>query len=123
MVDNTILVVEDDPIQRRQIARALVSSGYAVAMAATGEEAIDVLAEENVAIVLTDRRMPGMDGIQLLERIRAEHPRVLVALITAYPGENEDFFPYALLSKPFGQQELIDLVQRLSDQTQHSVRT
>jgi CheY-like chemotaxis protein len=112
--DQTILVVEDDPIQRRQIARALVSSGYPVAMAATGEEAMGILAEDDIDIVLTDRRMPGMDGVELLERIRQKYPGVLVALITAYPGENDSLIPDALLSKPFGHQELIDLVQKLS---------
>lgn len=115
MSDQVILVVEDDPIQRRQIARALVSSGYPVAMAATGEQAMGILAEDDIAIVLTDRRMPGMDGVELLERIRQKYPKVLVALITAYPGENDNLLPDALLNKPFGHRELIDLVQKLSE--------
>ncbi len=122
MANQLILVVEDDAIQRRQIARALVSSGYPVAMAATGEEAITVLSEEDVAIVLTDRRMPGMDGVELLERIKSHYPGVRVALITAYPGENGDSLSDALLNKPFGHRELIELVQKLSDKMEPSIQ-
>ena len=121
MIEQTILIVEDDPIQRRQIARALISSGYPVELAANGEEAVEILSDEPVAIVLTDRRMPGMDGVELLELIRAKYPKMLVALITAYPGETENFSPDALLSKPFGHQELLELVQRLSQKMEPSI--
>ncbi|RJP26342.1 MAG: response regulator [Candidatus Abyssobacteria bacterium SURF_5] len=121
VADQVILVVEDDSVQRRQIARALISSGYLVSLAASGEEAIEILAETAVGIVLTDRRMPGMDGIELLERIKEEYPKVLVGMITAYPGEGSDFFPDALLSKPFGHRELLDLVKSLEQKTQPSL--
>jgi CheY-like chemotaxis protein len=117
----TILVVEDDPIQRRQIARALASSGYPVAMAADGEEAIDILAEEEVAIVLTDRRMPRMDGMELLGQIREKYPRIPVGLITAYPGENGKPSPDEVLSKPFGHRELVELVQKLTERMEPAI--
>lgn len=123
MSEHTILVVEDDQIQRKQIARALMSSGYPVAVAATGEEAIEILADEDIAIVLTDRRMPGMDGLKLLEQVREKYPKMPVALITAYPGEDEDTDIDAFLSKPFGHQELIDLVQRLLERMEPLVHS
>lgn len=122
MNGDTILIVEDDPIQNRQIARALVSSGYSVATAATGLEAMRILAEESVCIVLTDRQMPGMDGLELAEQIKANYPEILVALITACPDEDGNGYVDAHLSKPFGQEDLMELVQVLSGRMRFSVQ-
>jgi CheY-like chemotaxis protein len=111
--DISILIVEDDEIVRRQMVRVLRNDGYSVLQAARGEEAIALLNTEDVDQVLTDWKMPGMDGVGVLNYVRTHHPDVPVAIVTAYPEGLEQFGPDAILVKPFNAEELRQLVHQL----------
>ncbi len=79
-----ILVVDDDAAFRELVLDILASEGYRLLEAGSADEALDLLAGESVDLVLTDQRMPGMDGIELTRRIRAgSHPPEVV-LMTAH---------------------------------------
>jgi DNA-binding NtrC family response regulator len=79
-----ILIVEDDEIFLRPLQRALELAGYDVLVASSGEDAIDVLKRDDVDLVLTDKRLPGMDGVELVRRVKGDHPDVAVVVMTAY---------------------------------------
>jgi DNA-binding NtrC family response regulator len=79
-----ILIVEDDEIFLRPLQRTLEVAGYDVLVTPSGEEALDALKGDDVDLVLTDRRLPGMDGVDLVRRIRGEHPDLAVVVMTAY---------------------------------------
>ncbi len=83
-VEARILVVEDDPAQREQLAGFLADLGAEVIEAGDGREALDRLAEGPPDIVLTDLRMPRLDGRGLLREVVAREPDVRVIVITAY---------------------------------------
>lgn len=83
-----ILIVDDEPATRKVMARAL-GAKYECLTAADAEQALKVFGENpDIALVLTDYRMPGMNGVELLAAIKAEHPQVHGILITAF-GEIE----------------------------------
>jgi DNA-binding NtrC family response regulator len=84
VIKKRILVVDDEDSLRRVMQVQLQQSGYEVATAASGGEAFERLAAAPVDLVLTDLNMPGMSGLEVLKRIRAEYPEVTVILITAY---------------------------------------
>jgi DNA-binding NtrC family response regulator len=79
-----ILIVEDDEIFLRPLQRSLELAGYDVLTRASGEEAIDCLKNEDVDLALTDKRLPGMDGVELVRRLKAEHPELAIVVMTAY---------------------------------------
>ncbi len=112
-----LLVVEDDDVQRRQMSRLLSAEGYEVLQAPSGDEAIQMLGEREFDLVLTDRRMPGVDGVSLLNHIRAIYPSLPVAIVTAYPEGMENLKPNAVLVKPFGSEQLVQLVRRLTEES------
>lgn len=112
-----VLVVDDDAAVRYTLRSVLEEAGLAVEEAADGEEALGALSERDFHLVLTDLRMPGIDGLALLARIRqaAQPPRVIV--ITAHGSERaavaamkegaHDYF-----RKPFDPDELVAVVER-----------
>jgi two-component system, NtrC family, response regulator GlrR len=79
-----ILLVEDDQIFLRPLQRTLEVEGYDVMVVTSGEEAIDLLKKDDADLVLTDKRLPGMDGVDLVRRLKAEHPDQAVVVMTAY---------------------------------------
>ena len=79
-----ILVVEDDPNLREAVCDTLELAGQAVISAGGGEEALTLLSEQAVALVVSDVRMMPMDGIVLLKEIRARFPHLPVVLMTAF---------------------------------------
>lgn len=79
-----VLVVDDDPVVGRSIDRVLSEKGYAVSTAADGQEALNKLAEEHFDVVYTDIKMPGMDGIEVAERVKQRRPWIPVVIITGY---------------------------------------
>jgi DNA-binding NtrC family response regulator len=79
----TILIVDDDKNTRDGLERALKGT-YAVLLAESGERALEILNEKQVSVLLTDVRMPGMDGLTLMQRALAHNPNLICVLLTAY---------------------------------------
>ena len=79
-----VLIVEDDDVFLRPLRRALELDGFDVLTAGSGEEALDLLKREDVDLALTDQRLPGMDGVAVVRRLKTEHPEVGVVVMTAY---------------------------------------
>ena len=84
----SILVVDDSPIDRRLASGLLTRAGFATRVAANGDEALASLAEHRAELVVTDLQMPKMDGLVLVEAIRARYPDVPVILMTAHGSED-----------------------------------
>ncbi len=113
MSEGIILVVEDDAVVRKLIVRALEEEHYAVVQASTGHEIIRILESQPVSLVLTDRKMPWMDGDWVLSYVRTNYPKIPVVFITGYPHKNSEFKPDALLVKPFAKERLLEVVHGL----------
>jgi len=80
-----VLVVDDEEAIRTGIAQALALMGLQVATAAGGAAALEMLARSPYAVVLLDIRMPDLDGMEVLKRIRRDHPESEVIMITGFP--------------------------------------
>lgn len=114
---DSILVVDDDENVRWVTQTQLEDAGYRVTEVPSGEAALAVLEKERPSLVLTDLRMPGISGIELLERIRAQEPELPVVLMTAY-GTIQSAVQavkagaYDYLTKPIDSEELLLVVSR-----------
>ncbi len=83
-----VLVIDDDPVVGKSFQRVLDGGkGYAVISAASGAEALDRLAREDYDVVYADIKMPGMDGLEVTERIKAKSPWLPVVIVTGYGSE------------------------------------
>ncbi len=82
--EGSILVVDDEPHICESVARALARSGYEVRTAANAFQALEELGNQSVDLVLCDIRMPEMDGMQLLSKIKESDPSIAVVMITGY---------------------------------------
>jgi len=107
----TCLVVDDEPQLRHVLTRLMESDGFACLQATSGLEALEVLQHQDVTIMLTDLRMPRMDGITLLREVRARHPAMAVVMITAVADVDVAVSCLALgamdyLMKPFNIEEV-----------------
>jgi DNA-binding NtrC family response regulator len=80
----SILVVDDEPLIRETLAEYLTQEGFGVAAAGDGEAALALAAERPFDVALCDVQLPGMDGLELLERLLRISPQTFVLLITAY---------------------------------------
>ncbi|HUS90381.1 MAG TPA: response regulator, partial [Phycisphaerae bacterium] len=83
-MSKTILIAEDEPVLRESLAELLAEEGYEVLQAAHGKEAYDLVLQRPVDLVLTDVRMPEMDGMELLQHLRKLAPETPVIMLTAY---------------------------------------
>jgi CheY-like chemotaxis protein len=79
-----VLVVDDDPVVGASFNRVLSGKGYIVVAAENGADALAKLKDEKFDAVFTDLRMPGMDGLQVAEKIKATQPWIPVVLVTGY---------------------------------------
>jgi two-component system, NtrC family, response regulator GlrR len=110
-----ILLVDDDPDLLKLISLRLTSAGYQVRTADSGETALATIAVERPAAVITDLRMPGIDGMQLFEAMHRQHPALPVIILTAH-GTIPDAVNatqrgvFGFLTKPFDSQDLLQKV-------------
>lgn len=79
-----VLVVDDDPTVGKAFDRVLSEKGCAVSTALNGQEALKKLGEDDYDVVYTDIRMPGMNGIEVAERVRQRRPWIPVVIVTGY---------------------------------------
>jgi CheY-like chemotaxis protein len=85
-----VLVIDDDAVVGRSFDRVLSEKGYVVSTALSGEEALETINETNFDVVFTDIKMPGMDGLEVTERIKARCPWTPVVVITGYGTEDNE---------------------------------
>jgi CheY-like chemotaxis protein len=86
--ETRVLIVDDSAIDRRLAGRIVErSTGFTVIYAGNGREALEMLAWDTPAVIVTDMQMPEMDGLQLVKELRRLHPRIPTVLMTAHGSE------------------------------------
>ncbi len=80
----SILIVDDERVQREMLGAYLKKKGHTVRLASSGAEALEIVRDATVDIVISDQKMPGMSGIELAGQLRTDHPNVSVVVLTAY---------------------------------------
>jgi CheY-like chemotaxis protein len=109
-----ILLVDDDPIVRSTLARALTDRGYEVRTAADGRAAITILEGLGTlpAIVITDLHVPGGSGEQLARTLTRRYPDLPLIFMTAYVAlYRTAYLPGPILEKPFRADQLCELIR------------
>ena len=112
-----ILVIDDDPSLRRVLEYNLEEDGYEVTVAASGSEGLQAFDELGPALVITDLKMPGIDGFHVLREIKERSPETLVMIITAFGAvetavEAMKLGAYDYITKPFNRDELKLVVRK-----------
>jgi DNA-binding response OmpR family regulator len=79
-----LLIVDDEPNIRSALSRALTLVGYAVSEAATGEEALHILSKDKYDLMILDILMPGIDGVEVMQRAHRQWPELLVIILTGH---------------------------------------
>ena len=112
-----VLVVDDEPGLRQTLSVILGAEGYAVSTASDGTEALARIAEEDPDLVLCDLRMPGLDGLGVLDAHRAREGRALVIVMSAYLDDDRALDAmrrgaYDVIPKPFRADQVLLIVRK-----------
>ena len=111
-----ILIADDDAVIRKGLQRILTAEGYEVETVSNGRAALDRLDQERFKLLVTDLKMPGMSGLEVLESIRIRQPELPVVLITGYAAIDNAVEAMKngatdYLAKPFSNEEIINKVK------------
>lgn len=129
----TVLVVDDDAGVCAALTRVLQKLGHTVIAAASGEEALKLLEEQSVEVIISDQHMPGLSGIDLLKLVRVRHPRVVRIMLTGDKGPEvpirsiNEGEVYRFIRKPWNNNDLRTVVSfafeiaRLEQEKRHLV--
>lgn len=116
MQKHAVLVVDDEPIVRESISDWLQDAGYRVVTAESGEQALEMIQNQDFSIMILDVRLPGKTGIKVLSEVKAQRPWLKSIVITAYPTAETAVEAMKLgaidyLIKPFAPDNLEKLVR------------
>ncbi|HEY3380348.1 MAG TPA: sigma-54 dependent transcriptional regulator [Vicinamibacterales bacterium] len=116
-----ILIVDDEEIVRESLSAWLEKDGYTLATAQDGETALERIRKERWSILLVDLKMPGIDGLQVLEEARKIQPEAVAVIMTAYATVDSavaamKIGAYDYLVKPFDPEELSLMIQKIVTQ-------
>lgn len=122
-----VLVVDDEGAIRYSISKTLQRIGYQVTAVESGEKALEVMADQNFDVVLTDIRMPGLTGVELLGKIKEQAPDAIVILMTGYASlgtavESLRLGAHDYLIKPSSSQDIRASVARGLERAQNLQR-
>lgn len=113
----TVMVVDDELMMRKLVEKVLIRDGFQVVLAKDGEEALRILAERRVEIIISDIKMPRLNGFELLRSVKQQYPNIAVIMMTAY-GDTYSVKDALLLgadeyvTKPFQSHEIALIVER-----------
>jgi len=115
--ERRVLIVDDDRLIRWSLENALKRDGYRVSLARTGEEARERLEKDDFDLVITDLKMPGMDGMEVLEEVKRHCPSAKSVLMTAF-GSGEvaqevEEYGASYMAKPFQIEEFVNSIRQL----------
>lgn len=113
-----VLVVDDESVVRGFVRRRLEGWGYQVKEASSATEALEIVAVELPSAVLCDIRMPGHDGLWLVERLRAQWPNIPVIMVTAIDDlqtvrQSRDLGAVDYIAKPIAPEQLLQVLRRV----------
>ena len=116
MSRTNILIVEDEELMRSILRQLLTSAGYGVLTADRAETALEVFAAEEVALTLTDIKMPGMGGLELLDQIKNIDDEAIVIIMTAFSSVDSAIAAlrlgaYDYVTKPFVNEDLLQTIK------------
>ncbi|MBF0329221.1 MAG: NAD(P)H-dependent oxidoreductase subunit E [Nitrospirae bacterium] len=116
-MDGNILVVDDEKIVLKSCEKVLAPEGYKVSTVASGREALDLLDKNRYDLIITDIKMPEMDGIEFIRQARKKNTDINIIVITGYPSQESIREALSLrivdyLPKPFSPTILLDVVTR-----------
>jgi DNA-binding NtrC family response regulator len=116
-----ILIVEDEDLMRELLTKILAGENYRIHQASSGEEALKLVQDQAIDLVLTDLRLKGMNGLQLLSEVRGFDPEIVVIIMTAYASvetavEAMRNGAYDYITKPFINDEIRVMVRRALNQ-------
>src|SRR5204863_4605306 len=116
----TILVVEDDTESRAAMLKVLESVGYKTMEADNGQQALDLILENNIDVLVTDLRLPVMDGVELLKRAKAADQEIEVIMITGHGTveiavEAIKEGAYDFITKPVKKAQVLHSVDKASE--------
>ncbi|HZQ74438.1 MAG TPA: nitrogen regulation protein NR(I) [Burkholderiales bacterium] len=117
-----VWIVDDDRSIRWVMEKALTREGIAYNSFASARDALDALAGEAPQVLVSDIRMPGMSGLELLQKVKEEHPEVPVIVMTAYSDLDSAVAAFAggayeYLPKPFDVDQAVELIRRALDES------
>ena len=120
-IPSSVLVVDDEPVVLQLFSRLLSEKGLRTRTASSAEEALKLLEQGGIACVLADKNMPGMDGIEMLRRMREAQPHCAFIVMTGYASTESAIEALRLgavdyLQKPF--EDLDVVAQRIEDAIQ-----
>lgn len=112
-----ILVIDDEHSIRDLLREFLTSQGYQVLLAEDGEKGVQLGADREIKLALVDLRLPGIGGLEVIQKLRQKNPSLGCIIMTAYPtleskaqGEKEG--AYGFITKPFKLPELLALIEK-----------
>jgi len=123
-----VLFVDDQVYKQREVEEALLEAGFRIDVASSGREALEMIHERAYGCVITDQIMPGMDGIELCERILSVDPAMPIILLSAYTdfdlcrlAYDEKLVSYVARWEEFGRapQAFADRLRRLAKPSHH----
>ena len=120
--DKTVLIVDDDLGMRTVLKDILEESGYIISTAEDGESAIEIIEKESFDLIITDLKMPNMDGMAFLDYIEHNRPELKVVVVSAF-GQGEKYKQakllgaFEFLSKAVRIEELKKVIDNVINRT------
>lgn len=116
----TILIVDDEHLIRWSLSKELQRAGYQVKVASEGKSALDMIVKNQPNIILLDIKLPDIDGLEILQRVRSEYPEIVVIMITAHSivelaVKALKAGAYDYICKPFNFEELLITIQKVCE--------
>ena len=116
-VTRRLLVVDDEPIVGKRLQQVFTKIGFEIETYTDSASALAAIAERDFAVVVTDLKMEGIDGIEVLKRVRRRNPTTQVIIITGYASPDtaelaQQEGVFAFLAKPFRLDELKQVIFR-----------
>lgn len=118
-MNESILLVDDEKQILSSLKRLFAPRGYRVFLAESGQEALSILAEEEINLLVTDVRMPGMNGFELLTTVKEKYPSIIRIVLSGYADESmviqiqRNNLAKRYLLKPWKNEELIQNVEQV----------
>ena len=121
METHTVLFVDDEEVVLRSIERGLLDETYNKLFAISGEEALEIMQQEEIHVIVTDMRMPGMDGLELIQAVKKGYPDVVRIVLSGYAQtsslmiaiHNEGVFEF--VPKPWKLTEFKQVIRKAID--------